>query len=377
LNDVDTHPQEPRAPHTLTTSLSTFTTVNIVYQTKTPSMNEPAKSVSGEPNGVANILAPLVVKDSEATSPKSNSSGDTLHDDGSSDAPSNGDGTVSVSSPISPNNLNFNTLNIDDGDSRFPKGNGDRYNNPFQRGLKHHNEPHTYGPPARGFGNHRLGAPYSGRGGAAGFRNSRTWISPDAQAQQEFLIVRNAMRRLFKHSDVAKWKLSDYVAHREAMVASQANQLARKVKAKEKALGITSPMPYELQETLRRFGLDGNFDEQGNFGRVLGEPTIWCRNWEDGKDEIAPWPSMAEMKWEGDDRAKTGVGRFLPLPREEGPPGLMWNQLPAIEQYPMDQVCKIPTMEDVYLPVDYHIEPDHEYLWDKNLEKEIDAFLDS
>jgi hypothetical protein len=34
----------------------------------------------------------------------------------------------------------------------------------------------------------------------------------------------------------------------------------------------------------------------------------------------------------------------------------MWNQLPAIEQYSMDQVCKIPTMENVYLPVDYHLE---------------------
>jgi hypothetical protein len=86
---------------------------------------------------------------------------------------------------------------------------------------------------------------------------------------------------------------------------------------------------------------------------------------------------MAEMKWEGDDRAKTGVGRFLPLPREEGPPGLMWNQLPVIEQYPIDQVCKIPTMEDVYLPVDYKIEEDHEYLWSKELEKDIDAFLES
>jgi hypothetical protein len=341
-------------------------------------MSEPAKSVSGEPNGVADILAPLVVQDSEAASPKSNSSGDTLHDDSSSDAPSNGDVSASFSSPISPNILDFKNLTIDDGDSpRFPKGNGDHYNNHFQRGLRHSNESSAYGPPARIFGNHRFGAPYSGRGGAAGFRNSKTWISPDAQAQQEFLLVRNAMRRLFKNSDVAMWKLSDYVAHREAMVASQAHHLARKVKAKQDALDLSSPMPSELQQCLRKYGLDGNFDESGNFGRVLGERTIWCRDWETGKDEIAPWPSMAEMKWEGDDRAKTGVGRFLPLPREEGPSGLMWNQLPAIEQYPIDQVCKIPTMEDVYLPVDYHIEPDHEYLWSKDLEKDIDAFLDS
>jgi hypothetical protein len=341
-------------------------------------MSEPVKLVSGEPKGVPDILQPLVVKDSQAVSPKSNSSGETLHDDGSSDIPSNGNGTASVSSPVSPNNLNFSNLALDDGDSRPHKGSGDRYHVPFQRGLKQHNEPNTYDPHSRVFGNnHRLGAPYNGRGGAAGFRNSRTWMSPDAQAQQEFLMVRNAMRRMFKHSDVAKWKLSDYVAHREAMVASQAAQLERKVKAKEEALGLCSSMPQEIQQCLQRSGLDGNFDEHENFGRVLGEPTIWCRDWENGKDEIAPWPSLAEQKWEGDDRAKTGVGRFLPLPREEGPPGLLWNQLPVIEQYPIDQICKIPTMEDVYLPVDYYIEPDHEYLWSKDLEQEIDAFLDS
>ncbi|KAF1836838.1 hypothetical protein BDW02DRAFT_587065 [Decorospora gaudefroyi] len=314
-----------------------------------------------------------------ATSAASNSSRDTLRDDGSSDAHSNGDGALSVNSPISVNDLNFNNLNIQDWDPRFHKSNGNRYKNPFQRGLKHHDSS-AYGLPAhesRRDNNNRLGAPYHGRGGAAAFRNSRTWMSPDAQAQQEFLIIRNSMRRLFKHSDVAKWKLSDYVAHREAMVASQANKLARKVKVKEEARHLSPEIPPGTREFLLRCGVEGNFDEQGNFGRVLGEQTIWCEDWENGKDEIAPWPSMAEMKWEGDDRAKTGVGRFLPLPREEGPSGLMWNQLPAIEQYPIDQVCKIPTMEDVYLPVDYDIEPDHEYLWSKELEKEMDALLES
>jgi len=71
------------------------------------------------------------------------------------------------------------------------------------------------------------------------------------------------------------------------------------------------------------------------------------------------------------------VGRFLPLPREEGPPGLSWNQLPCVEQYPMDQVARVPTLEDILLPVDDQIEEDHEYLWSKDLEKAIDEFLES
>ncbi|KAF2829725.1 hypothetical protein CC86DRAFT_367668 [Ophiobolus disseminans] len=185
------------------------------------------------------------------------------------------------------------------------------------------------------------------------------------------------MRRQFRNADVSKWKYADYIAHREAMIASQANRLASKVKAKEDALSNrVPPITQETQQSLNKWGLLGNFNQQGNLGRVLGEETIWCADWLDGKDEVAPWPSLAEMKWEGDDRAKTGVGRFLPLPREEGPPGLAWNQLPCVEQYPIDQVARIPTMEDVYLPVDDQIEEDHEYLWSKDLEKAMDDFME-
>jgi hypothetical protein len=343
-------------------------------------MVDPIKVVTGGPAATPTKAFAPDNSDTKATSPNSDTSGDTLHDDESSDVRSSGDGLQTPNSPISPESLNFHGLAISGGGVDIRKASVDRYTNPYQRGQKQHNEPSVYASPGRGFGgNYRQGVPYNARGGpgAASFRNSRTWISPDAQVQQEFLMVRNAMRRLFKNSDIAKWKLSDYVAHKEAMLASQANKLASKVKNKEDARSISSPISSDIQKVLTKCGLEGNFDEVGNFSRALGEQTIWCNDWENGKDEIAPWPSMAEMKWEGDDRAKTGVGRFLPLPREEGPPGLMWNQLPAIEQYPIDQVCKIPTMEDVYLPVDYYIEEDHEYLWSKDLEKDMDAFLES
>jgi hypothetical protein len=340
-------------------------------------MVDPIKVGTGASVATPSKVHAPVVANVEATSPKTDTSGDTLHDDESSDARSTGDGRPTPNSPISPESLNFNGLSITGGGVDLRKNSVERYNNPFQRMQKQHNKPSAYSPPDRDFrSNRQLGAPYNGQSGG-GFRQSRTWMSPDAQVQQEFLMVRNTMRRLFKNSDIAKWKLSDYVAHKEAMLASQSNKLANKVKNREDALAMSSPIPADIQKVLTRCGIEGNFEDVGNFGRALGEQTIWCNDWVNGKDEIAPWPSMAEMKWEGDDRAKTGVGRFLPLPREEGPPGLMWNQLPVIEQYPIDQVCKIPTMEDVYLPVDYDIEPDHEYLWSRELAKDIDAFLES
>ncbi|KAI2483974.1 hypothetical protein Ptr902_02914 [Pyrenophora tritici-repentis] len=341
-----------------------------------PSMGNYLQAVLGSGCPVVNSNDLPNVKQTQGTPPASISSrDDTFHDHGSTDADSNGNGTATLSSPMSPDALNLSGLTMADKSPPVRK-NEERYSQPAQRGSKYNNT-NVYVPPGRDFrGNHRAQASY-GRGGPGGFRNSRAWMSPDAQVQQEFLIVRNSMRRLFKNSDVAKWKLSDYVAHKEAVVASKANQLARQVESKEKALYVSGDIHPEVQEFLYKCGLHGNFEEVGNYGRALGMQTIWCNDWLNGKDEVSPWPSLAEMKWEGDDRAKTGVGRFLPLPREEGPPGLIWNQLPVVEQYPMDQVCKIPTMEDVYLPVDWDIEADHEYLWSKDLEKAMDDFLET
>ncbi|KAF2649067.1 hypothetical protein K491DRAFT_721995 [Lophiostoma macrostomum CBS 122681] len=56
--------------------------------------------------------------------------------------------------------------------------------------------------------------------------------------------------------------------------------------------------------------------------------------------------------WEGEDRAKTNAGRCLPLLHKLYAPGITWAQLQVVEQYELDQVARIPDMEDVYLPVD-------------------------
>lgn len=342
-------------------------------------MADHVETGGGGSNGGISIGHPRDKRENQATSSTSDGSGDTLHEETTHDASSNGEGATSLSSPLSPV-LGLDNLTIDEDAVGLYKGGAQRYTSPFHRGKSSRHDSTPYGfsrqDIARKDTNTRSAAPHNPRNGAAGYRNSRTWMSRDQQAQQEFMVVRNAMRRLFKYSEVAQWKLPDYIAHREAMVASQAARLAKQVKVKEEAR-TTTPISQEVQHNLRKWGLQGNFDECGNFGRVLGERTIWCSDWMNGKDEIAPWPSMAEMKWEGDDRAKTGVGRFLPLPREEGPPSLLWSQLPCVDQYLMDQVARIPTMEDIYLPVDDQIEPDHEYLWSNDLEKEMDALLES
>ncbi|KAF1360029.1 hypothetical protein EJ07DRAFT_117283 [Lizonia empirigonia] len=308
-------------------------------------------------------------------SPLSRSSSDTLHENDTADH----DRKYSNISPFSTATLNFEDLKIYDDISYTQKSNSN-FASPFQRTVESPRGAfHAYRRPVQHLRQKNYHtSPGNGIHNASGNRNTSTWMSEEARATQEFLVVRNSMKRQFKNADVAKWKITDYVAHREAMMASAAKKRAQQAQGMdgESALRVP-PIAPQKQDMMRRCGLTGNLDQVGNYGRALGEKTIWCQDWESGKEEVAPWPCMAEMKWEGDDRAKTSVGRYLPLPREQGPVGIPWSQLQVVEQYPLDQVARIPTMEDVFLPVD---EIDDEVKYDlltKDLEDAMDAHLES
>ncbi|KAF2016994.1 hypothetical protein BU24DRAFT_460094 [Aaosphaeria arxii CBS 175.79] len=217
------------------------------------------------------------------------------------------------------------------------------------------------------------------RGYTAQNPTSNTWHSQDAMLMQEFIVLRNSMRRLFKHSDVAKWKHGDYLAHKQAQAQAEMERRAEKTENGK----ILRASPTLQQNPLDQVTHDlcsqllAGLHFQGNISLVLGLPTIWCENWTDGKEEIAPWPSIAELKWEGDDRAKTNVGRYPPIPREMGAPGIVWSQLQMVEQYPLDQVSLIPTMEDIYAPIE-EIEDEVKYdLIPRSLEIAIEKYLES
>ncbi|KAJ4365439.1 hypothetical protein N0V95_000490 [Ascochyta clinopodiicola] len=307
-------------------------------------------------------------------SPPSGNSSDTLHDDESSDD----DCKHSDISPFTTATINFQDLRIQEDDLSSPQKDLGRFSGSPYHNFRYHNGPASaYSHPIQRRSYHHMGSGNGFHGGGVN-RNTRTWVSEEARAAQEFLVVRNSMKRLFKNADVARWKVADYIAHREALMASAAKKLSRKAQDKEEGTFLSiPPISPQQQDTMRRCGLNGNFDQIGNFSRILGEKTIWCKDWQNGKDELAPWPCLAELKWEGDDRAKTGVGRYPPLPREQGPVGLPWNQLQAVEQYPLDQIACIPTMEDVYLPVDEIDDAVKHSLLNKGLEDAMDAYLES
>ncbi|KAF2190894.1 hypothetical protein K469DRAFT_736593 [Zopfia rhizophila CBS 207.26] len=179
-----------------------------------------------------------------------------------------------------------------------------------------------------------------------------TATSPENREHNQYLLIRNSMRRLFPLSDVARWTYAEYIQHRKDILKDEQDRLAAKLAQKEKeaTLNLQPIMPAFRDKKIPEFY--GPLLYGASRGAVLCEPTIWCQGWEQGKEEIAPWPTWQEMKWEGDDRAKTHVGRFLPLPREPGPEGLHWQQLSRLPQYPFDEVARIPTLEDTHLPVD-------------------------
>lgn len=82
-----------------------------------------------------------------------------------------------------------------------------------------------------------------------------------------------------------------------------------------------------------------------NWGNVLCEETVFTPSWEDGKEEIAPWPSKVEMDYEGDGRVATDQlhGRFLPLPRLNSNDTVQWQHRTVVPASKMDDMHFIPT----------------------------------
>lgn len=211
------------------------------------------------------------------------------------------------------------------GSSIYPSSSSEAYDSP---------------PPMRGaLARHGRGGHLRSQHG--GHNQSRKWTSPEAKGRDEFRIVRNAMQRLFPRSEVAKMTEVQYQEHKRQFLADRAEELSAKASSNEH--GPTLHIMPGFMDALIH---------EANFSAVLRQKTIWCVNWENGKDEIAPWPTFAEMRWEGDDRAKTDCKRFLGLPREEGHPQIHWQQLNVVPQYPLDEVARIPTMEDTHLPIE-------------------------
>jgi hypothetical protein len=119
-----------------------------------------------------------------------------------------------------------------------------------------------------------------------------------------------------------------------------------------------------------------------NYGSVLSQPTIWTMG---GPNVTTPaynagimpwqyagWPDHREFKWEGDDRAASSVGRFMPLPRQATNDSVAWHHRPHQLPYYFDEVSRVPTFEDVYYPPENPGHDDTTHMLGEDLLKEIE-----
>lgn len=79
---------------------------------------------------------------------------------------------------------------------------------------------------------------------------------------------------------------------------------------------------------------------------VLAQPTIWSRQYVPTEEKPqAPWPTIEEMREEGDERATSEFGRFPGVPRMPGNETVAWRARVQLPQYPMDEVWRSPCKE--------------------------------
>jgi hypothetical protein len=160
-----------------------------------------------------------------------------------------------------------------------------------------------------------------------------------------------------------------YMAHRQEMISAAKLKLQGAIdgaKSNRSKPGEEKPRVKTMPAfNGKKFGSpDTRFQNPLNRGTVLAMETIWCPEPNVSWQARAPWPCSSEAKWEGDSRVATESGRFLrwhPLPRlPEGWPGWQqdYKENPMVDIYHFDEVWPVPTLEDMYLPVDEIEDPE-------------------
>ncbi|KAK8217224.1 hypothetical protein M8818_001477 [Zalaria obscura] len=170
---------------------------------------------------------------------------------------------------------------------------------------------------------------------------SRTWKAPQVKEKEAWDRVLKAREHICPDSPFFTKDLNRKEHEIEMKREKEEWLKAKKDRAeKEAAQGLTIRiLPF------------GGKKFENNLSPVLGQPTIWCPSWQVGKEATAPWPSLSEMKYEGDERIATAKhhGRFLPVPRLPGNETVNWQHLSFLEPLPFDRVRHVPDEVDIMM----------------------------
>ena len=180
------------------------------------------------------------------------------------------------------------------------------------------------------------------------YSSSRTWVNPKVKENAQRTKWNLARRKVCPRSPFWSQDM-DVTKHRKEWEAGElrraAQLLAQKIEVAEagqKSQNTKFPIPPHI-----RTAFDGK-DFTAHYSPVTNRETVFCPQYEKGKENIAPWPSKSEMKYEGDDRISTDPihGRVLGAPRVEGNDTVNWQVRPMIMQYPLDDFL-YPPPDDV------------------------------
>lgn len=183
------------------------------------------------------------------------------------------------------------------------------------------------------------------------YSSSRTWVNPKVKENAQRQKLNFARGKVCRRSPF--WSQDfDLPAHRKDWETGRSRRAEQRIaralevtEARQKAQSTRFPVPPPV-----RTAFDGK-ELPGHYSPVLCVETLFCPKFEEGKQNIAPWPSKAEMKYEGDDRISTDVihGRVLGAPRVEGNETVNWQMRAIIEQYAMDEFIYPPPDEVVIM----------------------------
>lgn len=162
--------------------------------------------------------------------------------------------------------------------------------------------------------------------------------------QEKFVVVMENLTRteFIPRSPFVPTNLSEWLAHRvafaEDMRREEMQKLASREAAHESVLG---------SGRVRIGPAFGGKRFRDNRSPVLAMGSIWSPWYQPtAAHPQALWPSLEEMKEEGDERNTSGFGRFPPLPRVPGNETVVWKQKNMITQFPFDKVWELPTLEE-------------------------------
>ena len=168
--------------------------------------------------------------------------------------------------------------------------------------------------------------------------NTRTWLDPHVAEQEYFLGVLASVAVLAPETWCMPQTTKEWMEHRAAVLEGDARKSRHRIKALAELSSSTIP---------HVIGLRGTPLSSGR-ALCLSWPTIWCQHPSVVGRPDSLWPGLNEMRWEGDARARRGLGRFLPMLRIPGNGTVTWHRRSIRPMYEFDRVWKVPTAEDIH-----------------------------